>query len=560
MANSGRFLLAQLYLESLQGKDTPWAIEDALSEMESATRTETAYSTAYTNAVERIQERTADWGRAKQVLGWITCAKRQLHEVELQHALAVGHGDLVLNHDKIPLAERLVSVCAGLVTVDKQSGIIRLVHYTAQDYFESENARWFPDIESIMTRVCTTYLSFDCFATSRCRVGQEFEERPVNHPMYDYAAQNWGLHAQANDAPEVLSFLSKPHQVRAASQRLPRYRPEFSNGRDHALVTALHLAAFFGLAWVVEIIGDCHIIDRQDEYGQTSLHLASRQGYHEVSKTLIEKGANANAAGSNRRTALHAASLQADPRVVKLLLENGANIDIPDNVGETPLHTATLFGHIEVVKLLLEKGANIDIPNDIGETPLHRASSYGLTKVVRLLLEKGANVDLPLIFKGTPLYTASSRGLTQIVRLLLEKGANINLPNISGETPLYGASFQGSAEVVRLLLEKGADVNLPDTCGETPLHAASIHGSAEVVRLLLENNAITNVVAVDGETPLYYACLAGHGEVAKQLIENGADITWVRDATDDSVKARLRDWLLAMGIQNSWAFTVLDRP
>lgn len=66
------------------------------------------------------------------VISWITYAKRPLTTPELQHALAteVGHQDLV--RDNISDVEDMVSACAGLVTVDKESDIVRLVHYTTQ--------------------------------------------------------------------------------------------------------------------------------------------------------------------------------------------------------------------------------------------------------------------------------------------------------------------------------------------------------------------------------------------------------------------------------------------
>ena len=74
--------------------------------------------------------------RARQVLAWITCAERPLHKSELQHALGVELGERVLDKENIPDTEVLVSVCAGLVTVDEESSIVRLVHYTTQEYFE----------------------------------------------------------------------------------------------------------------------------------------------------------------------------------------------------------------------------------------------------------------------------------------------------------------------------------------------------------------------------------------------------------------------------------------
>ena len=73
---------------------------------------------------------------AKEVLSWITCAKRPLTTSELQHALATQVGDSKLDKDNLSDVEDIVSVCAGLVTIDDESGIIRLVHYTTQEYFE----------------------------------------------------------------------------------------------------------------------------------------------------------------------------------------------------------------------------------------------------------------------------------------------------------------------------------------------------------------------------------------------------------------------------------------
>ena len=44
----------------------------------------------------------------------------------------------------------MVSVCAGLVTVDEESDIIRLVHYTTQEFFERTQNIWFPNCRETM--------------------------------------------------------------------------------------------------------------------------------------------------------------------------------------------------------------------------------------------------------------------------------------------------------------------------------------------------------------------------------------------------------------------------
>lgn len=56
----------------------------------------------------------------------------------------------------------MVAVCAGLVTVDAESDAIRLVHYTAQEYFETR-LDWIATAEAYITKICLAYLSLDYF-------------------------------------------------------------------------------------------------------------------------------------------------------------------------------------------------------------------------------------------------------------------------------------------------------------------------------------------------------------------------------------------------------------
>lgn len=71
----------------------------------------------------------------------------------------------------------MVSACAGLVTSDEESRIIRLVHYTTQEYFERTQTSWFPNAQDDITKVCITYLSFNIYKRGFCQAGIEFEER-----------------------------------------------------------------------------------------------------------------------------------------------------------------------------------------------------------------------------------------------------------------------------------------------------------------------------------------------------------------------------------------------
>jgi hypothetical protein len=101
---------------------------------------------AYKEAMERIKHQPGDFPKlASMVLSWITFAKRPLTTSELQHALAVEIGASKLDEENLLDTEDMVSVCAGLVTIDEESDIIRLVHYTTQEYFEQTGTIRFPD-------------------------------------------------------------------------------------------------------------------------------------------------------------------------------------------------------------------------------------------------------------------------------------------------------------------------------------------------------------------------------------------------------------------------------
>lgn len=81
-----------------------------------------AYTQAYKDAKRRIEEQDSDASKlAMNILMWITCAKRQLTIRELQEALAVEKDQSFLDEENITGETFIVSVCGGLVAVDKES-------------------------------------------------------------------------------------------------------------------------------------------------------------------------------------------------------------------------------------------------------------------------------------------------------------------------------------------------------------------------------------------------------------------------------------------------------
>jgi hypothetical protein len=64
-------------------------------------------------------------------------------------------------------AEILLSISAGLITMDEESDTVRLVHYT-QEYLETMRKELLPNAEVKIARVCLTYLSFNVFKSGPC--------------------------------------------------------------------------------------------------------------------------------------------------------------------------------------------------------------------------------------------------------------------------------------------------------------------------------------------------------------------------------------------------------
>lgn len=255
--------------------------------------------------MERIQGQREGFRQlAQRVLAWIACATRPLSATELQHALAVELGERSLDAENIPEVSSLASVCSGLVTVDKESNVVRLIHYTTQEYFNRTRDRWFPTAEVDVCITCVTYLSFDAFSGGFSEHYTQYRERLASHPLYMYAAHNWTVHARsagANESPgggvalietskPVLDFLERAPNVEAAMQVLA------ADAEDPARVvtsktprktTGLHFVAREALDGALRTLLEMgHDPNARDSHGRTPLCYATQRGHLSTAQTL----------------------------------------------------------------------------------------------------------------------------------------------------------------------------------------------------------------------------------------------------------------------------------
>ena len=93
----------------------------------------------------------------------------------------------------------MTRVCMGFVVFDRDTSVIRPVHFSIQEYLRkhlggSKLGLIFQSQYTIM-KTCLTILLFDKFEKGGCKSDAEFERRMQEYLMYSYAAANWPYHS-----------------------------------------------------------------------------------------------------------------------------------------------------------------------------------------------------------------------------------------------------------------------------------------------------------------------------------------------------------------------------
>lgn len=302
--------------------------------------------------------------------------------------------------------------------------------------------------------------------------------------------------ADRGDAAEVRRLASR----RTVNQRVP--------SNDLAVLLAF-------IAWMQDT--------PKHDVHWTALIYAARAGCTECVTTLLDAGADINAAGRDRSTAVSEAASKNNIALVHLLAARGADLRDPQL-----LFTALLHPDNVLLRYFLEKGASPDalVPGTTlpsGKmTPLLVAVKQKRADAVRLLLDFHANPEPRDPLNGySALRIAVREGSTEIESMLRAAGAR---DDGQREERLLQAMRAQDIDALRSALEAGADANTNDSTGNPLICVAAERGHTEIVRLLLDHKA--NIAARNSykATPLYLAISFRHPDTAAFLIEAGAPI------------------------------------
>lgn len=487
------FLLPTLQIQTIVNEPTTGEMEDALEAMPHDLHQ------AFYQTLARVQRQPDGRKRlGMNILLWVSHAQGSLTVTELSEAMAVKPGNTSLNPRRRPSQNIMIECCLGLVTVDRESSSVRLVHYALQEFFRDHREEIFPSGEDEIAEICITYLCFDDFVRGSCESEAAIERLIQNSPLLRYSSSYWGHHVRFSHCDRIYGLalrLLHSQPRRALSIQIQRYsqgyRAEYWEPDEVNSHNAFHWACSHGLQTAMCIILDSEDIDidAATYMGTTALIRAASSGHLDLVKLLMSRGADPTKANWYG-TVLHCAAEAGQCESISFLLDSGMNIDLRDTFGRTPLHCASNQRHVLAMELLLDMGADPNARDKAGNMLIHDTAQTGDERLMRRLLgDVRVDISATTVRDATVLHCAARGGHANIVRMLLDVGARIDARGHGGCTALHLAAGWGREDVVRLLVEAGANVNAKTDDKATARYFAVAANHEGIQQLLLEHGA-----------------------------------------------------------------------
>ena len=155
--------------------------------------------------------------------------------------------------------------------------------------------------------------------------------------------------------------------------------------KDLTIYEAAAVGKFDSIANIIYHRPD--LINSFSEDGFTPLGLACYFGKEDVARYLLLKGADPNIPSQNGYNVypINSSVAANNADITKILLEAGADVNVAQSSGVTPLHSAAHHGNIELLILLLEAGADTTTKTEGGRTAAAIASANGHHDIAKIL-------------------------------------------------------------------------------------------------------------------------------------------------------------------------------
>ncbi|KAF3217717.1 hypothetical protein TWF106_000256 [Orbilia oligospora] len=528
-AAQGMFLLAHLYFESIKNKLTMTKINKALESLASG---DGAYDRIYQDIMDRITEQDLESRNlAYKILSWITYATRPLKKEELQRAVAVeldeteieeinrGVSRYEFNFDPrdVPEIEDMISVCCGLITVDAESGVVRLVHYTTQEYFERTGSVWFPQANGNIAAACIILMSLNI--SSRAVLSGSYSVNNwLGHILESTKEESYGSPTKLGQEgpiflslgkvklqPLVLGFFQK-HHLRLAYTKHMRYARKSTIPRvpgsdvlfQEFIWRGMRIYTYLAL-YLAELLIRWGMIPQPKPDGDAEQEM--------LFPSQIGPGGFVGFLAKHSIYILRGEVVE-DPEDMVYFFSKGF-------VGSA-LEWAVITGNREILRNIIDMDIEGVRSNACARTDLLAlAVGKGYYDIAELLLE-GKDLKAPIYSNGGTILSAaavkSNNGV--LLEVLLDKGSEIETKNNLGMTPLSLAIENRKIQNIIVLLERGADFrgqgeDKDRESNQLLLEIMTKHGKDDIVKSLIERGIFLKL----GNSALgYIAWAIGKGQ------------------------------------------------
>ncbi|KAH6919202.1 hypothetical protein BKA70DRAFT_43612 [Coprinopsis sp. MPI-PUGE-AT-0042] len=345
--SSGMFLHAALQVEALQRclsvADVRETVDGFPAKLEDM----------YQQTMDRISNQPKNhFDLAMRILTLLIHARGPLTIEDIQYALTICPETRSYHPERSVSQVHLVAVCCGLITLDKGSRSVRLIHYTARSMLEPAVLRHRPQPHADLTSACIGRLLASVYLT---RVGPPKNEirRPSfafsemegfllqgtdrrmagRQPFLTYALGHWVHHARmcySGLKDSIDDFIHRCHSLPSP----------FANARKVMPLGGPHLAAWHGFfhsfsrdQWVA------HLHDRTIHYRWTPLMCALRNRQIDTSNMLSQlPDTDVNVQDwKGKTTLMHAVAVGHCGVISRLIANTNSDINRRDNEGRTAL-------------------------------------------------------------------------------------------------------------------------------------------------------------------------------------------------------------------------------
>lgn len=247
----------------------------------------------------------------RKALLWLCFAPKPLHLRELAEAVVLEDGDTSLVSDnRLSDPEVLVRLSHGLIDYNRFTGIVSLAHFSIRTCLTSEWIQSSPiadfavselSAHKSMLKGCLTYLLFDDFAIGYADFHTVVLYVRSNYPLLPYAADCWTYHLQDpydSDGDPLAQFLATRREHNAGNyghwllHMLRGSIPLEVVQSSHPLYYASSLGMASLVKAIIKLDPTADLNAPGGMKGSWPIHVAGFRGYKEVSRILIEAGAD----------------------------------------------------------------------------------------------------------------------------------------------------------------------------------------------------------------------------------------------------------------------------